>query len=50
MPDIVLPLTVPHKPFTAASIYSDQRMKNGQNVGDPITGERTIARDDKDGR
>ena len=40
-------LPIPNKPFTATRIYSDQRMENGQNVGDPITAEYTIARDDK---
>lgn len=40
-------LPILNKPFTATRIYSDQRMENGQNVGDPITAEYTIARDDK---
>lgn len=40
-------IAIPNKPFTATSIYTDQRMENGKNVGDPITAECTIARDDK---
>ena len=40
-------MSIPNKPFTATRTYSDQRMENGQNVGDPITTECTIARDDK---
>ncbi len=40
-------ISIPNKPFTATRTYSDQRMENGENVGDPITAECTIARDDK---
>jgi hypothetical protein len=40
-------MSIPNKPFTATRTYSDQRMENGVNVGDPITAECTIARDDK---
>jgi len=40
-------MSIPHKPFTATRTYTDQRMKNGKSVGDPITAEWTIARDDK---
>lgn len=37
---------IPHKPFTAKRTYSDQATKNGVNVGEPITAEWTVARDD----
>ena len=40
-------ISIPNKPFTATRTYSNQRMENGENVGDPITAECTIARDDK---
>ena len=40
-------ISIPNKPFTATRTYSDQRMENGGNVGDPITAKCTIARDDK---
>lgn len=40
-------ISIRNKPFTATRTYSDQRMENGENVGDPITAEWTIARDDK---
>ena len=40
-------ISIPNTPFTATRTYSDQRMENGENVGDPITAECTIARDDK---
>ncbi len=38
---------IPHKPFTAKRTYSDQATNNGVNVGEPITAEWTIARDDR---
>ncbi len=40
-------MSVTNNPFTATRTYTDQRMENGQNVGDPLTAECTIARDDK---
>jgi hypothetical protein len=40
-------ISIRNKPFTATRTYSDQRMENGENVGDPITAKCTIARDDK---
>jgi hypothetical protein len=40
-------ISITQKPFTATRTYSDQRMENGEKVGDPITAECTIARDDK---
>jgi len=40
-------MSIPQKPFTARRVYSDQRMENGESVGDPITAECTIARDNK---
>ena len=40
-------MSIPHKPFTATRTYNDQHTKNGENAGDPITAECTIARDDK---
>lgn len=40
-------ISIRNKPFTATRTYSDQSMENGENVGDPITAEWTIARDDK---
>ena len=40
-------MSVPDNPFTATRTYTDQRMKDGQDVGDPLTAECTIARDDK---
>jgi len=38
---------IPHKPFTAKRTYSDQATNNGVNVGEPVTAEWTIARDDR---
>jgi hypothetical protein len=40
-------ISILQKPFTATRTYRDQRLENGENVGDPITAECTIARDDK---
>jgi hypothetical protein len=40
-------MSIPHKPFSATRTFSDQRMQNGKNVGDPIMAEWTVARDDK---
>ena len=40
-------LAIPQKPFTATRTYSYQRTENGKNVGERVTAECTIARDDK---
>jgi hypothetical protein len=40
-------MSVPGKPFTATRTYKDQRKESGENVGDPLTAEWTIARDEK---
>jgi hypothetical protein len=40
-------ISVTHNPFTATRTYTDQRTENGQDIGDPVTAECTIARDDK---